>query len=199
MRIVALALGIALLPSEIWAQIGNPAGLAPDTRMEKPGVPAPNQTNYQDRLFAQLATAGGMAEVDLGKLAANKTAHERVKRFAERMMDEHGKANAVLKSIAEESKIPLPEQPNPDQKKVKADLEKLDSVEFDRAYLAAQIVEHQKTVQLLAWEIGQGEDADLQRFASQTLPGVFEHLQAARDLAAELNVSSTNGTPSPKQ
>ncbi|GLS30770.1 putative membrane protein [Mesorhizobium albiziae] len=197
MRCVALAFGLALLPSDIWAQIGNPTGWAPDTKMEEAGVPAPNQTNYQDRLFAQLATAGGMAEVELGKLASDKTAHEGVKRFAERMIDEHGKANDALKTIAKESKIPLSDQLDPDHKKVHADLQKLDGVQFDRAYLAAQIVDHQKTVQLLAWEIGQGEDAELQRFASQSLTGVLEHLAAARNLVADLNLRSSadNGPP----
>lgn len=62
------------------------------------------------------------------------------------------------------------------------------------AYLAHQTVEHQKTAQPLAWEIGQGEDADLQRFASETLPTVLEHLRAARDLAAQIpvDVSQSN-------
>ncbi|WP_237684215.1 hypothetical protein [Pseudaminobacter soli (ex Zhang et al. 2022)] len=38
-----------------FSQIGNPAGLAPNTVIEQPGVPAPGQSNYQDNLFAQLA------------------------------------------------------------------------------------------------------------------------------------------------
>ena len=71
MRLSALALGLAILPSSVCAQIGNPAGMAPDTKMESPGVPAPNQTNYQDRLFARLATVGGNAEVDLATLASD--------------------------------------------------------------------------------------------------------------------------------
>src|SRR5687768_12410156 len=33
-----------------------------------------------------------------------------------------------------------------------------------------QTIEHQKTAQLLAWEIGQGEDDEMQRVASETLP-----------------------------
>ncbi|RWM85344.1 MAG: DUF4142 domain-containing protein, partial [Mesorhizobium sp.] len=46
--------------------------------------------------------------------------------------------------------------------------------------------DHQKTVQLLEWEIGSGQDADLQHFASETLPTVLEHLKLARDIKAEL-------------
>jgi putative membrane protein len=66
---------IALSVPPLLAQIGYPAGMAPDTRKDAPGQPAPHQTNYQDRLFAQLAAAGA-AEVEFGKLAFLITAPE---------------------------------------------------------------------------------------------------------------------------
>jgi putative membrane protein len=195
MRTLAISLGLALVPTCALAQIGNPAGMAPDTRMEKPGVPAPNQTNYQDRLFARLAMEGGIAEVELGKFASGKTGHDGVKQFANRMVDDHGKANDMLRSIADKSKIPLPDGPDADHKKIRSDLEKLSVAELDLAYLAAQIVDHQKTAQLLAWEIDQGEDAELQRFAAHTLPTVLEHLDMARQVQAQL--VSAAATPKP--
>jgi hypothetical protein len=43
-----------------------------------------------------------------------------------------------------------------------------------------QTIEHQKTAQLLAWEIGQGEDEEMQRVATETLPTVLEHLRLPR-------------------
>ncbi|MER9332250.1 DUF4142 domain-containing protein [Mesorhizobium sp. M0488] len=186
MRAVAVAFTLALSPCCALAQIGNPAGLAPDTRMKKPGVPAPNQTNYQDRLFARLVTAGGMAELELGRLAAGRTNHDGVRQFANRMVDDHSKANEQLRSMADKSKIPLPDELDPDHQKIRADLEKQDGAAFDLAYLAAQVLDHQKTAQLLAWEIGSGENPELQHFASDNLPKVLEHLDMARTLHAEL-------------
>ncbi|MBZ9962068.1 DUF4142 domain-containing protein [Mesorhizobium sp. BR1-1-14] len=44
--------------------------------------------------------------------------------------------------------------------------QKLTGVEFDLAYISGQIVDHQKTVQLLEGEIGSGQDPDVQHFAS---------------------------------
>jgi putative membrane protein len=103
------------------------------------------------------------------------------------MVEDHGKANDTLKGLADTSKIPLPEELDPDHKRQRAELEKLEGAEFDLAYIRGQIVDHQKTVQLLIWEIGSGQDAELQRFASETLPTVLQHLQIARDLHAELS------------
>ncbi|ADV15164.1 MULTISPECIES: DUF4142 domain-containing protein [Mesorhizobium] len=186
MRAAIMTVVLAVSPCCALAQIGNPAGLAPDTSMEKPGVPAPHQTNYQDRLFVQLITAGGRAEIEFGRLAAGKTSHEDLREFANRMVDDHNKANEQLKSVADKSKIPLPEGLDPDHKNIRSDLEKLDGAAFELAYLRAQIVDHQRTAQLLAWEIGSGEDAALQRFASEKLPTVLEHLDLARTLHAKL-------------
>jgi putative membrane protein len=59
---------IVLAGFSALAQIGNPAGMGVDTKMARPGIPAPHQTNNQDRLFAQLAASGGLAEIELGRL-----------------------------------------------------------------------------------------------------------------------------------
>jgi putative membrane protein len=185
MRFFILVSGTAIAFPAL-AQIGNPAGWAPDTLLEAPGVPAPNQTNTQDRLFARLVAAGGLAEVELGKLAAGKARSSTVKEFASRMIDDHTSANEKLMRIAEKSKIPLPTELDKDHQAIRDDLEKRDSG-FDLAYMRAQVVDHQKTAQLMEWEVALGEDAELQRFAAETLPTVLQHLEIARILAAELS------------
>ncbi|HWK65040.1 MAG TPA: DUF4142 domain-containing protein [Rhizobiaceae bacterium] len=185
MRFIIMISSIAVAFPAV-AQLGNPAVWAPDTRLEKPGVPAPNQTNTTDRLFAQLFAAGGMAEVELGRLAAGKARSSTVKEFANRMVQDHTFANEKLSGIAEMSKIPLPTELTADHQRIRDDLEKQDEG-FDLAYMRAQVVEHQKAAQLLVWQIGSGQDGELQRFASATLPTVLDHLELARILTAELS------------
>jgi len=188
MRIPIITVGLAIVSaSPVLAQFGNPAVLAPDTMMQSPGVPAPNQTNTTDRLFAQLAAAGGMAEVEFGKIAGDKAEAPGAKDFARMMVEDHGEANKKLISIADKSKIPLPKALDKDHENLRGDLEKLDGASFDLTYLRLQVVDHQKTVQLLEWEIGSGEDAELQRFAAETLPTVLHHLEVARELVADLS------------
>lgn len=177
---------LSLTAGSAVAQMGNPGFWGADTRMEKPGVPAPHQTNNTDRLFAQLAAAGGMAEVELAKMAGQKSEAKRVKDFADLMAKDHGDANAKLKALADDAKIPLPQEVMPDHKQAKERLDGLDGRDYDIAYMKAQIVDHQKTAQLLAWEIASGEDAALQRFAADSLPKVMHHLSLAIDIHAEL-------------
>jgi putative membrane protein len=182
----AIVVILAVLPAAALAQIGNPAFMAPDTRFESPGVPAPNQTNTTDRVFAELAAEGGLAEVTFGELAEGRSGATAVGDFARRMVDDHTAANDRLAGIAEKSRIPLPDALNSEHAALRDRLETLEGAAFDLAYMRGQVVDHQKTVQLLVWEIGQGQDAELQRYAAEILPAVLDHLAMARGIVAEL-------------
>lgn len=173
-----------LLTSPVVAQIGNPGNLVPGTE-SSPGTPAPHRPNQTDRLFSILAAGGGMAEVDFGKLAKPK-ASEPIKAFGQRMIDDHSKANARLADLAKAAGIRLPGGLDADHVAARARLGKLSGSAFDLAYLRGQVLDHIKTVQLLEWEIDSGEDADIQHFASETLPIVLEHLQMAQALLLQI-------------
>lgn len=200
MRLHLLVVCLALLPvTPALAQIGNPGFFAPDTRFESPGVPAPNQRNADDVLFAQLLAEGGMAEVDFGDLAAQKAQAGSVGDFARRMVDDHTAANGELAGIADDSKIPLPDGLNAEHEMKRHELETLDGATFDLAYMRGQVVEHQKATQLLIWEIDNGQDGELQRFASRTLPTVLEHLAMARAIVADLAAAKLARSEPPAQ
>jgi putative membrane protein len=190
---------MVIITTPATAQMGNPAGFAPDTRMQEPGVPAAHQTNNQDRLFAQLAAAGGLAEVDFGKLAGTKAADPSVKEFAQAMVQDHSDANTKLKALADAAKIPLPDTLDADQKATRQKLDAAEGQAFDVAYIRAQIIDHQKTAQLLTWEIGSGEDAQLQRYAAATLPAVMKHLRMAQNIASALTGQASPDVVNVKQ
>ena len=187
MRAAALALAFAMLPGLALAQFGNPGFMAPDTRFEAPGVPAPDQRNTADTLFAQLASEGGQAEVTFGELAAGKAQAESVSEFASRMVEDHSAANEELAALAGETDIPLPDELNAEHQALLERLQLLEGAEFDLAYMRGQIVDHQKTVQLLIWEIDSGQNADLKQFASDALPTILDHLRTARGIVADLS------------
>jgi len=195
MRFVTLMATVTMLAAvPASAQFGNPGGLDPGTRESAPGVPSPGQSNVPDRLFTILAAQGGMAEVELGKLAQQKSRNDAVTAFAKRMLDDHGKSNARLAELAKQAGLSLPTEPAPDQVDVRQRLSGLNGPAFDAEYMRAQVTDHQKTVQLLLWVIASGENGDLQRFASGTLPDVMQHLQLAQNLVSQLTgaAPSTN-------
>jgi putative membrane protein len=185
-RLASTSLTFMLVATPVWAQVGNPAGMSPGTPQSPAGTPAPHQPNQQDRLFVQEAGIGGMAEVGLGRLADQRGQSAAVKDFGRRMVQDHGKANDQLASLARAANIPVPQTLDPEHRAIQDQLEKLSGGAFDLAYIRGQVQEHQKTSLLLEWEIGSGQNAELQRFAAATLPIVLDHLQIARDLETQL-------------
>src|SRR5215212_4467985 len=66
-----------------------------------------------DHKFALAAATGGMMEVELGKLAAEKGASDEVRQFGQRMVDDHTKANEELMQLASSKGMALPTAPDP--------------------------------------------------------------------------------------
>src|SRR5207248_5007839 len=99
-----------------------------------------------DRQFIKKAAQGGLAEVELGKLATEKAASPEVKQFGQRMVDDHGKANDQLKQVASQKGITVPEKLNAKDAATKARLEKLSGKAFDRAYMQDMVADHTKDV-----------------------------------------------------
>ncbi len=129
-----------------------------------------------DSKFATEAATGGMAEVALGKLALEKSTNSQVKDFATMMVNDHGKADAELMTIAKAKNITLPTDVDDMHKKKMDDLSKLTGAAFDKEYVSAMVDGHEKTLKLMQDEAKDGKDSDLKTFASNTAPVVQTHL-----------------------
>src|SRR5437763_16731925 len=77
-------------------------------------------TASSDKSFVKKAAEGGLAEVELGQLATQKASSEEVKKFGQRMVDDHSKANDQLKQVAAQQQIDLPTEPRAKDKATKA-------------------------------------------------------------------------------
>jgi putative membrane protein len=193
-RILTIACIAALMAAGALAQPasppaaapGNPATTPAGTLHTAPGTPAPDQLNDSDRLFIEALAAGDMAEVEAGKLASRATGNTMVRQFGESMIQDHSQANKQLMDLATAANVPLPGGSDTEHRTVQQQLEQLHGVAFDVAYARGQIQDHARTVQLLEYEIGSGQNPRLKDFASETLPVVLEHLAMAQRLDAKL-------------
>lgn len=130
-----------------------------------------------DAKFTTQAAVGGMAEVELGKMALDKSSNAQVKEFATMMVKDHGMANVELMSIAKQKNITLPSTVDDEHKKKMEDLSKKTGADFDKAYVNAMVDGHKSTLKLMEDESKDGKDADLKAFATKTAPIVQSHLE----------------------
>lgn len=144
-----------------------------------------------DQTFVTKAAEGGMAEVELGKLAQQKGTTDEVKNFGQRMVTDHSKANDELKTIAQNKKITLPSDLDTHDKATRDRLAKLSGSAFDHAYMRTMLVDHRKDVNEFKHESSMGKDADIKAFASKTLPTLEDHLKQAQDANKAVGTSGT--------
>jgi putative membrane protein len=197
--ICAAALLIAI-PATASQSPAPPPATTPATPTVAPAQPdvpkaaaAVKHAANADARFVMQAAEGGMMEVAKGKLATQKGAHEGVKQFGQKMIDDHSKVNDELKSIAGAKNITLPgETPQSPMHATLAKLEKLEGAAFDRAYVEDRIRDHEKTIAIFEREAKTGKDAELKAFAEKTLPTLKEHLTMAQDLKTKVAKGATN-------
>lgn len=141
--------------------------------------------------FATQAAEGGRAEVQLAELARKQAGSDAVKQFAERMIMDHGKANAELEALARVKNMTLPTPPNAEHKATLKTLQARKGAEFAAAYMAAMKKDHVKTIALFEAATGPTfEDADLKAFATKTLPVLQEHHQLVERIQGQMSQAS---------
>jgi len=150
-----------------------------------------------DKSFILKAAEGGMAEVELGRLAAQKGSSEQVKQFGQRMVDDHSKANDQLKQIASSKGVSLPSDLAAKDKRERDRLSKLSGAQFDKAYMDHMVADHKKDVNDFKSEASKAKDPDVKSFASSTLPTLQEHLQLAQSTDQAVKHPSTASSASP--
>src|SRR5712671_6421974 len=101
----------------------------PTLGIGNPGVAAPHLTNVPDRVFVIRATLGGAAEIELARLAEQKTRNDAVRDFARHMIRDHSQADNALSRLARSEGIPLPEGPDAKQREIRDGLSRLSGPE----------------------------------------------------------------------
>lgn len=136
--------------------------------------------------FMNQAAPGGMAEVELGRMAASQGLSKEVKAFGQKMVEDHSKANQELMALAAQKKVTLPPDVMPKHKELMAKLSKLKGAEFDREYVKAMVEDHEKDVTAFAATANNAVDADVKAFAAKTLPTLRMHLQMIKDIQSRM-------------
>lgn len=140
-----------------------------------------------DREFMTKAAVGGMAEVELGRLASQKGVSNDVKTFGKHMVDDHSKANDELKQLASQKSVTLPTDLDAKHKETVDRLSKLNGAAFDNAYVSEMVRDHTEDVSEFEKQANQGQNSDVKGWAAKTLPTLRSHLQMIRDVDTKMH------------
>src|SRR2546423_245593 len=179
--IVALAAGALCLATTSSALNAYPplrTGANADAPKAKasasPAGKAASKLSAADKTFMVNAAKGGMMEVEWGKLAAQNGQSADVKKFGNRMVTDHSKANSDLRARAKEEGVTLPGSKSPGKWK------------SDKDYMEMMVKDHQADLAEFQKEAQSGTDADLKAFAAKGAKMVSTHLKLAQETQGKL-------------
>ena len=165
-------------PTPSASRSGGPTPAA-STPGDTSGKAGKSSLDHGDRKFIETAAKDGLAEVELGQVAQQKAQNPQVKEFAARMVQDHGKANDELKTLASSKGVQLPTETDRSHKHKAESLNKKAADKFDHEYMEEMVKDHKKDVKEFEKQAKNAKDADVRNFASKTLPTLQEHLKMA--------------------
>jgi len=180
--IVAVALGALCLATKSSALNQYPPlrtganADAPKTAASpgKGAAKAGSKLSSADKTFMMNAAKGGMMEVEMGKVAAQNAQSADVKKFGNRMVTDHSKANNELMALAKEEGVSLPGAKAPGKWK------------SDKDYMDMMVKDHEKDLAEFQKEAQNGTDPDVKAFAAKGAKMVSSHLKMAQETQAKV-------------
>ena len=143
-----------------------------------------------EKEFLANAARGGMLEVQLGNMAAQKASSNDVKQFGEQMATDHSQLGQKLQQLASNLGFSLPSDLKPEQQNLVSRFEKLTGKAFDSEYIKEMVSDHKKDISEFERAVSQASNADIKQFASEALPTLRDHLKMAREIAGKLGVKT---------
>ena len=152
------------------------------TRGDKPADSQTSTTppSQESIDFANKAAAGGMMEVEAGKIAQQNAKSQRVKDFGSMMVTDHSQANDELKGLASANNITLPTALPADMQKHIDMMVKMKGDAFDKHYMDMMLNDHVKDIDEFKKESNSSNNDAFKAFAGKTLPTLQKHLDSAQ-------------------
>jgi predicted outer membrane protein len=181
---VAILAGLGLTMMHLQAGEGqtNDAVQNNDTTTSADGTD--HKDMYRDPIdaeeFVETASAKGIAEIETARMALEEGTSN-VHEFANRMIQDHTKANSELKYIARQADLEVADDPMLMDRAKAMMLSVREGQSFDEAYIENQINAHEETIKLFE-RASHSDNAEIRAYAREKLPKLREHLQMAKEL-----------------
>jgi putative membrane protein len=153
---------------------------------------APTAASLGDDQILHVLHTANAGEIEQGKLAQQKAKNARVKRFAAMMVKDHTDADNKARDVAKKAKVSM--TPSDVSKNLESEAKQMTSsmssqkgTEFDRAYIDAQVKEHQAVLDLIDKQLLPNAKSEEVKSLLQTLrPKIEGHLKEAQDIQKNL-------------
>jgi putative membrane protein len=175
-----------------------PSALAQVTPTQPGAPPAPagrepTAAALADTAYIRQAIRGNFLEVALGRLAESRAADSDVKEFGQRMISDHNSMNEQWSTLARNTGMRIDLTVDPAGKQSIERLEDLSDAEFDQAYMADVIRQHEQDLAAFQRMAASARSPEVRQLANSGVPAIREHLALAQQVGSRVGVSTTAG------
>ncbi len=141
------------------------------------------QRSPANEAFVNAAAQSDQYEIQSARLIITQSDNERVRAFAQQMIDHHTQTRQALgRAAAAAGAPPPPETLSGDQQAMLAALQSLTGPDLDRTYVTQQVNAHTSALVTQQGYAANGDSPDLKAAAQAAVPIITHHLEAAKAL-----------------
>jgi putative membrane protein len=140
----------------------------------------------QDRSFIQNAAKANQDEIDVGKLAQQKSSNSQVKSYGQTLVNDHSKNMRELENLAAKNGVSVQPSQGATARAEYQRLEGLSGPQFDRSFASQMIQDHEKAISMFEQALKDTQDPGVRNYINSTLPVLRKHLMEAQDLERNL-------------
>jgi putative membrane protein len=180
-QMAAWLVATTFMAAPALAQTGTAPAGNPPAGAAAPAMPMQNVNAAE---FVNKAANSNMFEIQSSQLALEKTQNDRIRNFAQRMVQDHTQAGDRMKAAAQGQTVPT--SLDQEHAQMLQQLQQASGASFERSYVQMQYDGHQKAVALFESYGQSGDNPQLKQFAEQTVPTLREHLQMITQIRSEV-------------
>jgi putative membrane protein len=170
-------LGAPALAKPTVADVDNPVpkNEQVDVKNAHKADAAKSDLTVPERKFVERAASDDIAQIELSRLALDKSQNHEVRNFAQTVIDDHKRSLDQLKKIANDQSFPLPTEASSQAQQQYQQLSKLEGARFDREYKQVMDRRHSEAIASFEKASKEAQHPDLKSYAEKTLPTLKEH------------------------
>jgi predicted outer membrane protein len=201
--IAALAATAAALLYPLWSYAGRQSPAAGATVLSTQTVTTPyGPLSAQDRDFITKVRLAGLWELPAGEMAERKGTTGAVRTAGQHLVDGHASLDAHVRTVATQLGVPLPNEPNRQQRQWLDTLKAAQGQDFDRQFAGIVRLAHGRVFALVAAVRAGTQNSLVRDLADDANATVLDHIKVLEatgyvDFAALAKELASSPTPVP--
>lgn len=193
---VVVTIAVAITAAISGAVISTTGHAGPNDP-KLPSIVTPTDASVKEKLtdatFMEKAVQSNLESAAISKIALEKSSNPKLKKFAQKIVDNSAQTMTRLRTVATENRMTVPTQLSGDPKSMINQMQQLNGADFDQAY--ADVIQKMQDSTVALYDNASGEgtlNVNLRVFANKELPELRKNQKLAHALKPTTPEAASN-------